>query len=91
MPWFLIVVFEQIGTSDQYDYKVIGSEFITVPGDETFMLFQVEACNDAHILLMQSNSTTDDIYEIVIGKWQLQCNNLLIHLIPHKGHAKAST
>lgn len=62
-------VFEQIGTSDQYDYKVIGREFITVPGDETFMLFQVEACNDAHILLMQSNSTTDDIYEIVIGGW----------------------
>ena len=52
------------------------------------MLFQVKACNDAHIILMQSNSTTDDIYEIVIGKWQLQCNNLLIHLIPLKGHAK---
>lgn len=63
-------VFEHIVTSDQYIYKVIEREFITVPGDETFMLFQVKSCGDAHILLMQSNRTTEDSYELVIAGLQ---------------------
>lgn len=52
-----------------YTWDILGDDCVTVPCNDTFITFQVKACRDAHILLMQDNSTTMNIYKLVIGGW----------------------
>ena len=57
-----------ISTPDLYDYYLIEDSGVSVSG-VPFLLFQLQACNDAHILLCQDRTQVyGDIYEIVIGK-----------------------
>ena len=57
-----------ISTPDLYDYYLIEDSGVSVRG-VPFLLFQVQACNDAHILLCQDRTQLDiDIFEINIGK-----------------------
>lgn len=62
-------VFQEIYTPNGYNYQVVGDDRVTIPGGETYVKFEVKACNDAHVLLMQGTSTTQSIYELVIGGW----------------------
>ena len=51
-----------------YDYYLIDDSLVNVSGVHS-LLFEVQACNDAHILLGQDRTQLDmDIFEIVIGK-----------------------
>ena len=55
----------EILTPDEYKYRVVGIDI----SDASSIVFEVKACNDAHILLMTNVDDEDnDIYEIVIGK-----------------------
>ena len=66
---FVCIVFKEIDTPDKLSYQVIGDDEVKIPGDETYFKFEVKACNDAHVLLMQGDASTVNGYEIVIGKY----------------------
>ena len=62
---FIIIAQIQISTPDAYTYQAVGIDI----SDETSFAFEVEACNDAHVLLMKTpGDENNDVIEIVIGK-----------------------
>ena len=51
-----------------YGYYLIDDSLVNVSGVQS-LLFEVQACNDAHILLVQDRTQLDmDLFEVVIGK-----------------------
>ena len=56
-------------TPDEYKYEVVLVDIT----EASSIVFEVEACNDVHLLLMRNADDEDlDVYEIVIGNAALK-------------------
>ena len=62
---FIFIAQLQISTPNSYTYQAVGIDI----SDDTSFTFEVQACNDAHVLLMKTpGDEVNDIIEVVIGK-----------------------
>ena len=75
-------------TSSAYSYISLDDNGHSLFDGQNFSLFEIKACHDAHILLMQEKTNFDtNIFEIVIGNKNLVTRNPVIrvsHQVRHK-------
>ncbi|XP_033759994.1 uncharacterized protein LOC117342104 [Pecten maximus] len=61
---------QQMGSSStNYEYTLLSSPE-TATGKVKAIVFEVRACNDAHVGLKEDENINGDLYEIVIGGWR---------------------